>query len=308
MLLQEKTHELSTLNEQLEFIMGATKTNTDIIDADLNLIYVDRQWQSIYGNPKGRKCYEYFMGRKQICPTCGIPKALKTKKIAVTEEILPRENNRVVEVHTIPFKEADGSWKVAEFNIDITERKRAEQELLETNEKLKTLYQRLETIREEEKKNIVIEKSALYATTNEDDDDGGENINGQEDMEDMEDMDNTRALMEELQEIVGRFLAKRPVEDLPRAAARALRALRRRQDRAAARQSRGRTGRGRRARGQRLLAAQGGLVRQLPDGVLRDLVPHPLGERLAQQAVHELVHQVVELVHSCVSHGSPHWG
>lgn len=41
--------------------------------------------------------------------------------------------------------------------LDITERKNAEQELVKTNEKLKALCQRLETIREEEKKNITLE-------------------------------------------------------------------------------------------------------------------------------------------------------
>lgn len=41
--------------------------------------------------------------------------------------------------------------------LDITELKKAEQELRETNDKLKALYQRLDTIREEEKKSIAME-------------------------------------------------------------------------------------------------------------------------------------------------------
>ena len=127
--LQLKTKELRALNERFEFIMQATKTNIDVIDADFNLIYVDRHWQQVYGDPTGRKCFEFFMGREQPCPTCGIPQALKTKQITVTEEVLPGENNRSVQVHTIPFQETDGQWRVAEFNIDITERKQAEERL-----------------------------------------------------------------------------------------------------------------------------------------------------------------------------------
>jgi len=57
---------------------------------------------------------------------CGIPEALRTRKTTVTEETLPREGNRVIEVHTIPFREPDGQWMVAEFNVDVTARKRAE--------------------------------------------------------------------------------------------------------------------------------------------------------------------------------------
>lgn len=41
--------------------------------------------------------------------------------------------------------------------LDITGRVKAEQELIQSNQKLKALYQRLETIREEEKKNIALE-------------------------------------------------------------------------------------------------------------------------------------------------------
>jgi len=125
---------LRETKERLEYILAATKTNVDVIDSDFNLRYVDPAWIKTYGEPAGRKCYEYFMGRDSVCPTCGIPKALKTKKLVVTEEILPRENNRVIEVHTIPFQNPEGDWLVAEFNIDITRRKKAEEALRQSEE------------------------------------------------------------------------------------------------------------------------------------------------------------------------------
>ncbi|MFH1394635.1 MAG: ATP-binding protein [Candidatus Omnitrophota bacterium] len=121
--------ELEFAHKRIEYILGATKTGLDVIDADYNVIYVDSEWRKIYGDPKGKKCYEYFMGRNVPCEVCGIKKALETKQIVVTEEKLPREGNRLVQVTTIPFQDEKGEWLVAEINMDITERQRAEQEV-----------------------------------------------------------------------------------------------------------------------------------------------------------------------------------
>jgi len=60
-------------------------------------------------------------------------------------------------VKAAPVKRADKNGDIIVMALDITERKKAEEELQETNRKLKSLYQRLESIREEEKKNIALE-------------------------------------------------------------------------------------------------------------------------------------------------------
>jgi PAS domain S-box-containing protein len=131
--------ELEDSRQQLETILDITKTGIDIVDSDYNLLYVDPGWQKTYGAPKGRKCFEYFMGRELPCQGCGIPIALKTKEVQITEETLVRENNRIVEVHTIPFLDKSGKWVVAEFNVDINERKRLEFEKAKIEEQNRQL-------------------------------------------------------------------------------------------------------------------------------------------------------------------------
>jgi len=130
--------ELQETQKRLEMILGLTKTGIDIIDENFNLIFVDREWQKIYGEFSGRKCFEYFMGRSEVCPGCGIPVAFKTKLPSITEEVLPKEGNRIVEVHTIPFQGENGQWLVAEFNLDITKRKQDEKELQEAFQHLES--------------------------------------------------------------------------------------------------------------------------------------------------------------------------
>jgi len=130
-------NELREERARLDYIMSITGTGIDIVDGDYNLHFVDKGWQRIYGNPDGRKCYEYFKGLNEPCSDCGIPHALATREVVVSEKVLPKEKDKIVEAHTIPFKNAEGKWLVAEFKIDITERKLAEKKIFESNNRLK---------------------------------------------------------------------------------------------------------------------------------------------------------------------------
>jgi PAS domain S-box-containing protein len=130
--------EVNSLKSRFEYVLGATHTGFDMIDEDYNVIYVDPHWITALGNYQGKKCYEYFMGKPAPCESCAVPNAIETGTSTISEEFLEKEN-RFIEVHTIPLKEKhNGKRLVAEFNIDITEKKKIEKQLREFNFELET--------------------------------------------------------------------------------------------------------------------------------------------------------------------------
>ena len=114
---------------QIGFILGAAKTTLDIVDSEFNLRYVDPERAKTSGDWTGRKCYDYYMGRSRPCPTCNLSKVFETKQILVTEGSLMRDSNTATHVTSIPYQDKNGEWLVAQVNVDVTERKKAEETL-----------------------------------------------------------------------------------------------------------------------------------------------------------------------------------
>ena len=125
--LQAQEH-IRELKRQIEFVLAATKTRLAIADMQRNLLYVDPGTERLYGDPKGRKCYEYFVGANEPCPTCPLG-TIADGEVVTQEATLPKENHRPVQVITTAFRNEKGQRRIANVVMDLTERKRLEAEL-----------------------------------------------------------------------------------------------------------------------------------------------------------------------------------
>jgi len=126
--------EINRLDNQIQYILGATKTGLCIFDNNLSIRYVNPEWEKIYGSYQGKNYCEYFFGYQQLPENHPLQTAFMYKQNVIYENILPRENNRLVLVTAVPFIDETGEWLIASVNVDISERKRMEEALKQAKE------------------------------------------------------------------------------------------------------------------------------------------------------------------------------
>ncbi len=115
--------------DNLKNIFEAMKDGIYIVNQQYDIQYVNPALEKDFGIYEGRKCYEYFHERTEICPWCKNPEVFTGK--TVHWERYSTKNRRTYDLIDTPLKNSDGSTLKLEIFRDITERKKAEDALRE---------------------------------------------------------------------------------------------------------------------------------------------------------------------------------
>ncbi len=110
-----------------------------LLAPDYHVRFANRFFRERYGESHGRRCFEYLFGRTEPCEICETYGVLKT--MAPHEWQWTGPDGRDYHVFDFPFPDTDGSTLIMEVGIDITERKRAEEELRRHKEHLEQLVE-----------------------------------------------------------------------------------------------------------------------------------------------------------------------
>ena len=118
-------------------ILDSMEDGVYIVAQNHDVQYVNPALKKEFGPLEGRKCYEYFHDRKEVCPWCKNKEVFAGK--TVRWEWYSSKNQRTYDLIDTPLRNPGGSISKLEIFRDITERKRVEQKIKQINES----YERL---------------------------------------------------------------------------------------------------------------------------------------------------------------------
>ncbi|SPD71975.1 putative Histidine kinase [uncultured Desulfobacterium sp.] len=121
-----------------------------LLTPDYHVPFANRFFRERFGESHGQRCFEYLFGRNEPCETCETYTVLKTMTPNEWEWTGP--DGRCYYVYDFPFTDTDSSTLIMEMGIDITDRKRTEEELLIYKEHLEEMVR--ERTAELESKNL----------------------------------------------------------------------------------------------------------------------------------------------------------
>ena len=110
-----------------------------IIDADFNIEFMNDAMLSYYGEGVGKKCYEVYFGKKEICSWCLAGEIFEGK--TVRRDYHDKNLNKTFDIIEFPLKDPDGTFSKVSIFRDITEAKKKEMQLRVAEEDYKRLFE-----------------------------------------------------------------------------------------------------------------------------------------------------------------------
>lgn len=133
---RKKFEEKIIKNEQFLYnIFNAVQNGISVLNKDLIVERINSWVENNYGSKEsiiGKKCFEIYQDREDICPWCPAVKTLKDGKSHESIVPFPSEENSVkwFELSSFPLKdENDHVIGIIEYVKDVTDRKAADEEI-----------------------------------------------------------------------------------------------------------------------------------------------------------------------------------
>jgi nitrogen-specific signal transduction histidine kinase/putative methionine-R-sulfoxide reductase with GAF domain len=135
--VKERTAQLADERKRLFDVMETLPVYIAILSADHRLTYANKYFRDRFSVDSSRRCHQAMFNSEQPCKNCVIHDVLNGKKQHNWTWTTPGGCN--YDIYDFSFREADGTDKILEMGIDITESTRAHEALLESQMQMERL-------------------------------------------------------------------------------------------------------------------------------------------------------------------------
>jgi len=125
--VRKRTEEVSKERQRLYTILETLPAYVALLNEDYRVTFANKVFRERFGESHGKRCYEYLFKLNSPCENCETYKALKNNAPHHWEWTGP--DGRDYDIYDFPFLDTDGSTIILEMGIDITERKKMEKQL-----------------------------------------------------------------------------------------------------------------------------------------------------------------------------------
>jgi PAS domain S-box-containing protein len=125
--VRKRTEEVSKERQRLYTILETLPAYVALLDKDYQVTFANKVFRERFGESHGKRCYEYLFKLNSPCENCETYKVLKNNAPHHWEWTGP--DGRDYDIYDFPFLDTDGSTIILEMGIDITERKKMEKQL-----------------------------------------------------------------------------------------------------------------------------------------------------------------------------------
>lgn len=168
--VSERTEQLDVANASLKAerqlffdVLETIPAYVVLLTPDYHATFANRTFMERFGESQGRRCFEFLFGRSEPCETCETYTALETMAPHQWEWAGP--DGRIYFVHDFPFTNVDGSTLILEMGIDITEQKRAQEELKKKEEQIRFFASQYIAAQETERRRVAVELHDAIASS-----------------------------------------------------------------------------------------------------------------------------------------------
>ena len=138
---ERKAAEQALANERRRFeaVLDSLPVMVCLLRPDHSMAFANRSFRKQFGEPRGRKCYEFCFGKAGPCEFCHSFDVLKNDR--PTDWQVVTNDGRIIHAYDFPFADSDGSPLVLEMDVDVTEQKAAERKLQEASRYTRSLIE-----------------------------------------------------------------------------------------------------------------------------------------------------------------------